>query len=413
MLIFANKSVCDCKGDNICCDSVCSSGRLTFAANIEHDSYSGERNNMQTKFKPMLVIACLSVLTITCGLVPQLANLPLPGIKATPSSVANATVESTVSLPLSVNQPTAAPIAQATWTLSLPGNLPTVVPVAQATVPSTNTPPSGAPAQKSPTGIPSNLNRYFEPQGGFSFVPPDGWQMQELPGLKFKIASGPTIEGHTPSIVFVDETFDGSLDDYVKASLVTLQRSPGFLVVTQDDFQPDEGGRAVRLVTDDNTQQVHQTFYFFNGPTKKFVITCTHHAGQQETVDAACDQSMKTFRFESPATSINPPSVTNVTDSTSVVTAFFNTVNKGNANDAVDLTDDGIIYTVGSIHEIGKDDLRARLVAQYVLGWKYTLSNLNATGPVVTFTAQVPNGPLYRNCTATLAGGKIAILTCQ
>jgi hypothetical protein len=174
------------------------------------------------------------------------------------------------------------------------GNPPTIVPTTTATVTLSALP---LPRNKLTTPVPS-LFRHFEAGGRFSYIPPDGWELQDFPGLSYKVARGPTIAGRTPSMVVTDDVFSGSLDDYVKANLVNLQRYPGFSVVGQVDFQPYGGSRAIKLISVDTSQDERQTFYFFASPSKKFVVTCTRPATQLAWVDTACDQSMNTFRFE-------------------------------------------------------------------------------------------------------------------
>ena len=62
----------------------------------------------------------------------------------------------------------------------------------------------------------------YEQAGGFSFVPPSGWQEKDMPGMKFKIWVGQPEKGFAPNIVVVDEQFDGSLNDYVNENIKSL-----------------------------------------------------------------------------------------------------------------------------------------------------------------------------------------------
>jgi hypothetical protein len=157
-----------------------------------------------------------------------------------------------------------------------------------------------SPSGKQPTAAASEVNRHYEVGGGFSFVPPQGWHLEASPDSRVKspLAVGPKVGGRTPSIVVVEEVFGGSLDDYVKANLVNLGFTPGFQVLAQNDFQPNEGDRAIKLETMDATYDGRFSFYFFAGPRSKFVITCTRPSTLLATVDLACDQSMRTFRFD-------------------------------------------------------------------------------------------------------------------
>lgn len=73
---------------------------------------------------------------------------------------------------------------------------------------------------------------------------------------------------------------------------------PGFSSIAQVEFKPYDGDRAIKLISVDTTKDERRTFYFFAGPSQKFVVTCTRPATQLEWVDIACDQSINTFRFE-------------------------------------------------------------------------------------------------------------------
>jgi len=42
--------------------------------------------------------------------------------------------------------------------------------------------------------------RHVEPKGGFSFCPPDGWNIRDYPKEKFKIMLGPASDGFAPNL---------------------------------------------------------------------------------------------------------------------------------------------------------------------------------------------------------------------
>src|SRR6266446_6964448 len=68
--------------------------------------------------------------------------------------------------------------------------------------------------------------RHVEAEGGFSFIPPAGWEIRSLPGLKYKVLVGPTTVGFTANLNVKDEQYPGSLEDYVKASTESLKQRP-------------------------------------------------------------------------------------------------------------------------------------------------------------------------------------------
>lgn len=132
----------------------------------------------------------------------------------------------------------------------------------------------------------------------FSYQLPAGWQLMEMPGLKYKISHTTPADGFAPNITVVDENFNGSLKEYVELNIKALESAfQDFNKVSVNTFKTDSKASASKLVTE-NTQQgkkLYQIFYFFDGGSKKFVTTCTQLAGDNKAIEAACDSSMNTF----------------------------------------------------------------------------------------------------------------------
>lgn len=171
------------------------------------------------------------------------------------------------------------------------GSSPTPTPTPQPT----NTP--------APTPTPEDsAERHHEPAGGFSYVPPSGWELVESSRIQYKIAREPGAGDFAGNLNVVDEAFPGPLDEYVEASLHNMSTFfEGYRQISQEEFQPAEGPPGVRVVVE-NAQQgrvLHQAFYFFSAEQKTFVVACTRLADAGEEFDAVCEQSVKTFRIES------------------------------------------------------------------------------------------------------------------
>lgn len=145
--------------------------------------------------------------------------------------------------------------------------------------------------------------RHTETAGGFSFIPPEGWKIRDFPGRKFKVVVGPANEGFAPNINIVDESFDGSLEDYVKANLNALPKVlKKYRFIKQDDFVTAAGLKGVRVIveSEQNSRLLRQSFYFFSKKNTKFVITCSASAEEGDKLAPVFDGSMKTFRFAAP-----------------------------------------------------------------------------------------------------------------
>src|SRR5215213_2709656 len=61
--------------------------------------------------------------------------------------------------------------------------------------------------------------RHAEPEGGFSFCPPEGWTIAEDSRLKFKAVYGPRSDGFIPSINIIKVNDAVSLKETVSISI--------------------------------------------------------------------------------------------------------------------------------------------------------------------------------------------------
>ena len=139
-----------------------------------------------------------------------------------------------------------------------------------------------------------------ESAGRFSYDPPPGWTVGEYPGMKYRIAAGPEKAGFSPNINVVDEAFAGPLPEYIDANVAMLQRvfeDPE--VIRREDFQTADMDPAARLVVENpqHGRDLRQTFYFFDGKSRKYVVTCTALSADADAWDAVFESSMKSFRI--------------------------------------------------------------------------------------------------------------------
>jgi hypothetical protein len=143
----------------------------------------------------------------------------------------------------------------------------------------------------------------FGSNGLFSYIPPAGWQVSDFSGTKskgakFKVSHGAPTDGTELYIVVLDETYTGSLDDYVRASIPVLQKKYGSQALGQTEFMTSDGTRAVKLLTERVvSEKKHcQIFYIFDAGKKKLVAGCVGLAERAPELDKVCDECMKTFR---------------------------------------------------------------------------------------------------------------------
>jgi hypothetical protein len=146
-----------------------------------------------------------------------------------------------------------------------------------------------------------DTRRHQEPAGGFSFVPPKDWQVRDFPGLKYKVVAGPPTAGFASNINILDGTGKGSLDDYVKANIVTLQKQrKNCRILSQEAFNTSAGLQGARVVAEgeDGDRLLRFNIYIFGQGDKKFVVTCTALADGGAQLDPVFEACLKTFRFE-------------------------------------------------------------------------------------------------------------------
>jgi hypothetical protein len=173
--------------------------------------------------------------------------------------------------------------------------LPSATPMAQ--------PPASPTAIRQATPSPEAAARYYEPEGGFSYVPPAGWALVDgSSSLAYNVVRGPLQDGFQPNLNVVDEPFGGSLEEYVAASLENMRGFfNGFRLVSQDVFQPEEGPAGASLVVENvqSGRALRQIFFFFDAGARKVVVTGTQLAGVGNAWDATFEGVARSFRFES------------------------------------------------------------------------------------------------------------------
>ncbi|MCX5873287.1 MAG: DcrB-related protein [Deltaproteobacteria bacterium] len=143
-----------------------------------------------------------------------------------------------------------------------------------------------------------------EPTGGFKYMIPEGWTTAEFSGFKFKISRGVPSSGFAPNIAVVDEAFGGSVEDYITACLVPMEKgAEGFKLLEKKPFDTDSGIKGIKLVFESkwDGKQLMQTQYYFKGTKgKMLVITCSVLPEDGPKFADIFDTAMKTFQIVEP-----------------------------------------------------------------------------------------------------------------
>ena len=140
----------------------------------------------------------------------------------------------------------------------------------------------------------------YEKTGGFSYNPPSGWKVAELPGMKYRISHGPAENDFTPNINFVDEAFAGTLAEYADGNVQTLkQLFPNLQILSRTELTTKDNEPVVRIIATNEVQgrMLRQTFFLTGSGDRKYAITCTALADGGDTFDTTFAESVMTFRI--------------------------------------------------------------------------------------------------------------------
>jgi hypothetical protein len=144
-----------------------------------------------------------------------------------------------------------------------------------------------------------NGPRIYNNEGKFSFCPPLNWTEREFPGLKYKLVAGPTESNFTVNISLLDDTYNGTLQEYVNGNVTQLS-THGYTIVNRKTFRTNSGisGECVTTNSTQNGFFLKQVFYFLPASNDNyFVITCSALDRYSAKYLSAFEDSIKTFEL--------------------------------------------------------------------------------------------------------------------
>jgi hypothetical protein len=151
----------------------------------------------------------------------------------------------------------------------------------------------------SATAFAQNGERIKFPGGNFSFCPPAGWGMREIAGLKYEVAVGPAENGFSANIVFVDESYEGNLRDYIDLNIVQLGNFiQNYEMQERKAIKTNSGisGEYILIKHEQFGHEIRQILYFLPaGNNKYFVMTCSVLDNAFTRYLPVFENSMKTF----------------------------------------------------------------------------------------------------------------------
>ncbi len=137
-------------------------------------------------------------------------------------------------------------------------------------------------------------------EADLSFTVPEGWTLREFPGLKYHVAMGPVEGGFATNINVVDESFEGSLEEYLGLLGQSLvQYLKDFTILGEGPFVTDQGLEGYKVVCTDNQNgmDIAQVFYVFNKAQRFYVLTSSVHPSYLEAYIGIFDAAMESLAF--------------------------------------------------------------------------------------------------------------------
>lgn len=156
-------------------------------------------------------------------------------------------------------------------------------------------------------GAQATCKRHAEPEGGFSFCPPEGWEMAQDSRLKFKTAVGPYSDGHTPNISVIKVNSPEPLGEFVSVAIQHYPASAERLgaeyikMLGRSEFTTHSKQKGIKLafLSESRGLLLRTIQYFFSGKgDDKFLITCTALEKGIEALGPFCDRSIETLQID-------------------------------------------------------------------------------------------------------------------
>jgi hypothetical protein len=149
--------------------------------------------------------------------------------------------------------------------------------------------------------------RHAEPEGGFSYCPPEGWEALEYPGLKFKTMHGTYSADLTPNMNVVEASSPLPLKGFVSSAVEHYSANAKNLgaayikKLSQSEFTTLSGWRGFKVAfqSENRGLLVRTTQYYFGEKGDgKLVVTFTCLEKESNVLDRMFDHSTKTLRID-------------------------------------------------------------------------------------------------------------------
>jgi hypothetical protein len=146
--------------------------------------------------------------------------------------------------------------------------------------------------------------RHHEPAGGFSYCPPKGWAVHEVPGAKYKYAII-LADGFTPLISVIDEDGSENLEDFTAGNITAITEAfPDYQEVASAPFITASGLKGYRHIVTltQKGKPLRQSLFFIDGGNgRKFLLKGSALAKDGDSRDAGFLAAALSFQIDPPA----------------------------------------------------------------------------------------------------------------
>ena len=146
----------------------------------------------------------------------------------------------------------------------------------------------------------SSQDYYTDDFKDFTFEMPDGWEIMDYKGLKYKVIYGASVNGYNQTMIFISQEGQGTIEEAVNDYIEELQTSrPDYKLLKSESFEINYKLEAKKLVIEIPEEKLNlkQYFYLFKHNDMLFIcsalLTTEAAAETEEVLDAA----MKTFQI--------------------------------------------------------------------------------------------------------------------
>ena len=159
-------------------------------------------------------------------------------------------------------------------------------------------------AQNNQTSQPnttSQTDRYYEKNGGFSYMPPAEWGLKRYKGQKYLSLAKRTPDGFTCSISFYDSKVIDSWENTKKGWIAEMQQTyPNLTVKSIGERETTDGALVIKYVSEipGKDGRNYLLDYLVRQGNVQFSIMLQSLVAYGPGIEAEVDDCVKSFRFE-------------------------------------------------------------------------------------------------------------------